>query len=685
MAEVNESQSAGLGAQDGNALASLAILSIDVSKGNLSYFDHFVPFVVEALATGCGGRGTTQNVTDSLYEDFGLQFPPAVVRDILKRAGRRGLVVHHNNDNDFSISGGLESNNTTFRSQRTNALREQASLAQSLVNFSLSQFELIWTHEEAENALQDFIAQINTSRILQVLGISNNGGTQESQASEITQAFIVGEFITYIVEKDPVSFGSLENLVKGSMLAAALYLPGSLQTTKKFRGTTIWIDAPVALLWLGLDGEEAKNYVESMMALALQQGAKLGMFSHSLRELRSIVKSATDGISFIAPGTRPSQLTLRFRDEKVTYAQGIAIANSLESDLSNKGVVIEDAPDYEERYGIDEAQLEEILQAAVGYHSPGALRVDLSSILGVYQLRRGATSDCIEDCRAILITGNPNLAQGARRFFGRSGSIWPTVMVDHELASLLWSKSPLNAPNLPRNRIIADALTALQPSTALWSRYTQELDRLAETNKDLTGTILVLRNDSEARRILMQESLGDPERVTPEIIQTILKEITDSVSEPIKAQLTLKELALTSTAEELSKISRVHAEVLQENDNMKIRLDRMEAEANRRKERAIKSSTRWAFCVRNGLKLLSIILAVGAFLGLIQPKFGQEIVPLEFRTGVFWSSLSFVILTILFSLKGHSFFGVADRCGRRAMKFVQRSKFAKIGLDTASE
>ncbi len=653
--------------QDGNALASLAILSVDLSEGKISYYDHFVPFVIEALATGCGGRGNTQEITDALYSEFGLKFPLAVVRNILKRTEKRGEIEHHRDEDVFSASAGA---GATFKSHRDDALRQQASLAQALVDFSKKNYDLSWTFEEAEIALQDFVAKISTSRIKQVLGSSSGSSNgQVGSSSEITQSFVVGEFVTYIVHRDPVAFTSLENLVKGSMLAAALYLPISPQSTRKFRNTTIWIDAPVALLWLGLDGAEAQSYIGSMMDLAKRQGANLGMFTHCVQELRSIVRGAADGISYLAPGLRPSKLTVRFRDDKMTFAEALLLSSSIEQKLAGLSVVFQDAPDHDPRYGIEEEQWEAMLQETVNYQSDGARLCDLASLIGVHRLRKGVSSDSLEDCRAVLMTANPKVTRAARRFSGINGTSWPLAIVDHDVAALLWSKEPMDAPDLPRNQIIANALAVLHPSQDLWTRYCAVLDQLAESDADLTDAVLVLRNSSEARRLLMGDSMGDPSRVTPGLVQSILKEIKESAVAPVMAERDTLSEKLDSTSKE--------------NIAMRRRLEAVEQKDARLKDRAIKSSESWAKVVRTCTKIASVALIIGFLLSLASPTSPLlKLFPSGFQLYISISAGIVTVVGAFFLYKGHTFEKLADSLGTRAQKFIQKRKFEGIGLDS---
>ena len=675
--------------QDGNALASLAILSVNVTERHLSYLDHFISFVVEALSTACGGQGGTMEVTNALKTEFGLQIPQAVVRNILRRASKLGEIDRTRDQDFYSIRAETAKDRASFRTLRANALRQQASLAQGLATFSLERFNIGWTLEEAESALQDFVAKISTSRIRQVLGTLGDSQRGEDGAEEVTQALVIGEFVTSIVESDPVAFNSLESLVKGSMLAATLYLPGSTELTNKFRDTTIWIDAPVALQWLGFEGEEALNYVDSLMELAHQQGARLGMFSHCVRELRAIVSNATDGLDNYSSGYHASRVTIKFRKDGVTKPEGRIRVQTLETDLIRRRVVIEDSPEIDPRYSIDENRLEAVFREKILYQWPSAMFSDLKSLVAVHQLRRGEYSDLVENSRAIFVTANTKVAGIAKSFFERPSGNWPEAILDHELAALLWSKSPMNAPDLPRNQIIADALAALRPSQDLWDRYGKMLEKLVARNVDLTDAVLVLRNDSEAQRILMEYSGGDPNNVTPEIVQVVLKEIAESSVAPVRAELASRTEELAVTASELAEVTKDFVLVNEEKDNYQRRLEKLELVLANRRGEAIAVSKTWEKRVTITIKTVTVALLVAAGLVAVQIAFGQltpsvnlqGFIPSWLKWVLGLGGLVAVIVDLALKPNGHTFFGIAKCCGDWTQRFIQKRRFRAIGID----
>ena len=151
------------------------------------------------------------------------------------------------------------------------------------------------------------------------------------------------------------------------------------------------------------------------------------------------------------------------------------------------------------------------LQENIGYTKQAALERDKESIAAVFRLRRGRVFTAIEDCRALFVTANRELAYSTRRFadFNYQIGVIPVSLTDYEVTNLVWLKSPTVAPNLPRKRLIADCYAAIQPGEHLWMRYLTTIDRLEEEGKITSDQYFVLRHSIQAKSELMDLTLGD--------------------------------------------------------------------------------------------------------------------------------------------------------------------------------
>lgn len=195
------------------------------------------------------------------------------------------------------------------------------------------------------------------------------------------------------------------------------------------------------------------------------------------------------------------------------------------------------------------------------YRRPQALTRDVDSISSIMRLRRGREFFVVEDCRALFVTSNTALARISRHFFyedAAPNAIAP-CLTDDALTNLLWLKSPTKAPDLPRKRIIADCYAATQPDEALWRKYVAEIDRLAGEELISVEDCLLLRHSLEAKRVLMDLTMGD------EVVfaQGTVKEILEMVEAQHQAELRAKletEVQRRETAEKATERHRLREE-----------------------------------------------------------------------------------------------------------------------------
>lgn len=111
---------------------------------------------------------------------------------------------------------------------------------------------------------------------------------------------------------------------------------------------------------------------------------------------------------------------------------------------------------------------------------------------------------------------------------------------------MLWVKEPQRFPDVPRAQVIADCMAALSPSQPLWSKVTDEIDRLQERGEISEGDVAILRYSHDATQAIMDSTLGEPTRVTPVNIQKALARAKKHVQEPIVRE---RDAALERAAE----------------------------------------------------------------------------------------------------------------------------------------
>ena len=591
-------------------LASLAIIRANFDYGGRSYLDNFVPFALDAVANDLQRDHNDADAARAIRDRFGLNIPTRVVESILSRAVRQGLGTWK--DRRFSLTDQGTEGLSNIGPQQAAFMRQQAALAQGLVRFADS-IGVVLTPESAEEALLGYVQE----QAVPLLTHAVRGGTYAHASSPVSEdrafSYVVSAYVAHVASADPAAFDQLESMVKGSMLASALYLPTVGELDRKFSRTTLYLDTPILIKALGHDGGESRAAVLEVILLARAQGAEVACLEHNLTEVRAVMEGGIAVVRRNGIDERLRPIDRWFLDCEYTESDIRLLIERLPDDLQAHKIGIHRKPDHVERLTVDEAALEVVLQSRVRYRRRPTLLTDLDSITSVHRKRNGESPPRLEDCRAVFVTDNGNLAAAAREFFGRGRHAWPLVMLDHDLAAILWVKAPTAAPDLPRRQIIADCLAALQPSPQLWQRYVEVIEQLKTRDEFNDGDLALLRYSGEVSRTLMDLTQGEVAAVSPATIEAVLGAAKNAAAAPALALVAKAETRLadaTSTAEGLREENSRQSDL---SSALAVQVSELKAREIAQRTRAQARADIQALRIRNGVLIaLSLVISCGA-------------------------------------------------------------------------
>lgn len=523
---------AGTGAS--RRLIGMAVLKANFDANAQSYLDNFVPFALACIREMKERNVTAAAVREELKTEFGLDIPEHAVTSVLRRAARQGRIERSNNL--FTLTEPAADSPSLVRG-RDDLLRKHNALVDRLVAFAAERFKRTIKFEDAENAL---LAHMDEEGVpLALRFVSCPEPRQLRLVEDPSVEHIVLEFIEHITHADPVLFEYLEAVFQGSMLTSALYLPDPGSLKRRFTDTTVYFDTPLLLRVLGLAGPELEGPAAELVAMLQRQGAELACFQETVEELSGVLSAASHELQ-MGGKRRPSGPTdvvghcvragIRSSDLRVIIEQ-------LEMKLNDVGIHVRRRPVMERDLSVDENKLEMELQEAIRYPRPDAMRHDLEALTAVHRIRRGWRPVRIEECTAIFVTTNGSLVGVARRHFRHGGEFsWPLAIKDSDLATILWLKEPMAAPDLPRKRIIADCYGALRPSAELWAKYLDEVDRLSG-NEFTDEDFAVLRYSIAAQQALTTITAGDLDAVTGDTVAQVLADAKAALVAPERRRL----------------------------------------------------------------------------------------------------------------------------------------------------
>jgi hypothetical protein len=151
----------------------------------------------------------------------------------------------------------------------------------------------------------------------------------------------------------------------------------------------------------------------------------------------------------------------------------------------------------------------------------------------VYKLRGGRESQFLEESGALFVTANSGLCSVATEFFigekYMEGTSVPVAVPDYALTTLLWVKTPMNAPSLPTTVLIAECYAALQPNARLWTKYMETVERLQQAGQITPDEYYLLRHSQLSHKELMSVSMGDEAAITANTVQEMLHTVIMSI------------------------------------------------------------------------------------------------------------------------------------------------------------
>ncbi len=531
-------------------LTSLAMLKVNIDQGK-DYLDYLRPFIVQVLVDHRPDPVTDQGVRDHLRTQFGLEIPARAVQIVLKRLSRAHPLKRE--EGVYHITGALPDPGIT--PEKSEANRHIQAVVSGLLEFAKGGRQCIATEDEAITAICGFLSEFNIPCLRAYLRGTTIPTVEGKQQAHIV---LVSDYVLHLQRSDPERFESFMILVQGHMLANALLCPDLQNAPKTYKGATFYLDTPLLVQRLGLEGEPKKRATEELIRLLGNLGAVVATFSHSREELDRVLKGAADHID---SSKGRGAIVLEARRSGRTKSDLLLLNGQIDQLLAEAGVEVKRTPRYIADFQIDETVFEKVLEDEVNYFNPRARDYDINSVRSVYVLRGNTAPASVEKCKAVLVSSNSAFARAAWNYGEQheASREVSSVITDFSLANMAWLKAPMGAPSIPTTELLAYSYAALQPSKVLLDKYLSEIDKLQQQGKISARDHQLLRSSTIAQEELMRLTLGDEAALTEETVTETLRRVSSDIkreeSEKVRQEQeshrrTRQELAVTMAARE---------------------------------------------------------------------------------------------------------------------------------------
>ncbi len=510
-----------------NALTALAMLKANWDQYGRSYLESVFPFISAVLSKLDNESADVSQIRESLEDEFGLRLPFSTVENLLNRGCASGIYRKNGQPSERNFSILSPDEGIELWKRRSKILRQQEVLLTNFMKFASEELGEALSEAEAQERL---LRQVERASVPVLKNWLWGGQFSEDSGINEDSDYVTSKFILHLYRNDAKGFSDLEDIVQGNMLASALYYVPKLRfPAERFRKIYVILDTRILFRALGYEGLAEKEVSLEMLRLAAELDAQLVCFKRTIQEMKGVLTAVEKSLT---PGNRSASeggpVRRHFLSEMATPSDIRLRSSKLEADLRSIRVRVIEKPQYSGPLAVNEERLEDVLRERVHYRNDDAMLHDLDVLTAVFRLRAGEVQPSLEDCKAIFITSNDQVVRACRTFFqdeGISESRWPLALADHAFATILWLKRPLEAPDLPRNQLIANSYAGLVPSVPLWQKVLSELDKLVKRGDDAEDAYNRLRYDFDAERLLMVHTLGDVNRFNEGTIYDIIEDI----------------------------------------------------------------------------------------------------------------------------------------------------------------
>ncbi len=491
-------------------LTSLAMLKVKIDQGQ-DYFDHLRPFVIQVFLDEQQEPIQDGAVNQHVRKKFGLQVPTKTVQLVLKRLVDAGFLKKRRGK--YQIMGDLP-DDTSLTDRKHEAETHINTVISGLMQFADTLGHSFSGKDAATTAICAFLSEFNIQCLRAYQGNTIIPSLKGSHEADIV---LVSKYITHIQTVSVDQFNSFIHMVEGHMCANALLCPDLKDAPQTYEKVTFYLDTPLLIPLTGMNGTASKTAVEELLVLLHKLGGKTAVFSHSKKEVESVLHGAANNLYY-----GYGQMVVEAKRRRMSKSDLLDIAAQIDETFGKAEIELVQTPWHEAKFQISEVKLGQFLDREVQNYRKRAQEYDINSVRSIYALRRGSHPATIEEAQSVFVTSNQAFARGAWRYAQKheNREEIATVITDFSLANIAWLKSPMIAPELPQTEILALCHAAVQPKEDFIDEFLDEVDKL-EKGGEITDRRLQALRSVAIYSSLMALTLGSKDALTKDNIYKI--------------------------------------------------------------------------------------------------------------------------------------------------------------------
>ncbi len=614
-----------------NLLTSYYFLAVLAENDSDIYDSVYVPLCKRSLYRISFEKkeGTHLDVQKRLFEDYGLNVPEEIVRQLLVRISRK---LSSREKKQYSFN--LMENGRCFQfadfsydkiEDTYNSIRRGANaLENAFQEFAKAQ------GSESEIPFQSFIDANK-----QVLSSYFTGKSKDSVIDD--KYFLHAKFLQKIEQSHHDLYKAAEKAYLGSIIAA--YLESGIDVgAKQESGVVYYLDTRVIFEILDLQAPESTQPARDMLALIKSTGGKSRVFSITIGEMTDILKKELSVFNSDHPTTSIGEACKRRGMNKLAL---ISLQGKLASELNkNYGIEMDPISDSMLQRYRGSSDVERLVDT--GY-SPSNARHDVAAYLCVRERRVGQS--LFQKQTHWFVTANDKLCAFNEK---HKTGLFPEIILSSELTSILFLRHPKQfASAVSKNglsALIAQTLIDEYADPDLINKFDRVMrEKVDVTDEEYDLLLNYLASESTQR---IEQLIDDVNKNEPEVANQCVHDIVNRIRTEKESEAQAfrdiedeKESAIRERTKQEAINSELESSLASSELQLKESLDKLskqEAEI----EQLNKRNRRWIYVVV-GIALVFIGYLLISFFSFKECI--KSIIKWVIGAGGFWAFSNFVL------------------------------------------
>ncbi len=524
------------GMNNKQSLISVSTLSYIWESNQMDNVDLLRPFVLfslnEMYEYDQRDKIDEKKVAEFLNNEFSFDnIPIGVIRKILERLCKKTDYIIRDH-NDYYLVKDLLKEISSFNSKHDEAQKDISFVLEKFREklVALNALKSNCSEVDVQNALFEFLESNGYILIKNI----NTIGKMDIKDNKVHLA--ICRIIIEEADNNSVLFNKFLKVVEGYMLSNVIYLQIENNNFSSLKNLDVYFDSPLILEALGYKSEQANKMTEEMMDLLTEQNAKIKCFTHNYKEVDGFLEKYKHSKRNKNKDSNIKTIEL-FDENNFSEEQVDNVIIHLKNLISNKQISIEERPSLDSlthkenhKYVINYEKFKKFIKDNYQYNnrlSDIFIENDIDSINSIAVLRKNQRYKNIDECKAIFVTKNYDLVHLTNKYldykpFEEIG----LIISDTDLITLLWQKNYSKNKDLPRIKIISNALAGYNPSTNMLNKIRTIVSNMEKAGINDDNAIISTILSSHTKKVdLMEITDGNPNNLTEEkLLKVITKE-----------------------------------------------------------------------------------------------------------------------------------------------------------------